>query len=69
MDNLTQTKETAIKELYDDLRSIITQQKSGRLDPTRAKAAWEVALTNRDTGVISEVMAEVIFKLTRNIRL
>ncbi|EHS0413365.1 hypothetical protein SJ414_000884 [Escherichia coli] len=65
MSNLSQTKETATKEIYADLLTIITQQKSGRLDPTRAKGAWKAALTGREVDLISEAMAEVIFRFTR----
>ena len=57
---------TQTKDLYSDLRFIIIQQQSGRLDTTRASKAWKEALTDQGIDVISEVMAEVIFKLTRD---
>ncbi|EHW3211754.1 hypothetical protein K3E65_001803 [Escherichia coli] len=57
---------TQTKDLYSNLRIIIMQQQSGRLAPTRASHACKMALTNQDVNVISEVLAEMIFKLTIN---
>ncbi|HFJ7110125.1 TPA: hypothetical protein ACGSCL_001782 [Escherichia coli] len=60
------TDSTQTKDLYSDLRFIIIQQQSGRMDPTRASKARKEALTDQGIDVISEVMAEVIFRLTRD---
>ena len=60
------TNSTQAKDLYSNLRIIIMQQQSGRLDPTRASNAWKMALTNQDVNVIGKVLAEMIFKLARN---
>ena len=60
------TDSTQTKDLYSDLRFIIIQQQSGRMYPTRASKAWKEALTDQGIDVISEVMAEVIFRLTRD---
>ncbi|HBC9720476.1 TPA: hypothetical protein KFO73_003775 [Escherichia coli] len=60
------TDSTQTKDLYSDLRFIIIQQQSGRLDPTRAREAWKTALTDQGIDVISDAIAEVIFRLTRS---
>lgn len=55
------TDSTQTKNLYSDLRFIIIQQQSGRLDPTRASKAWKEVLTDQGIDVVSAAMAEVIF--------
>ncbi|EOM9193626.1 hypothetical protein ACLZ37_000272 [Escherichia coli] len=60
------TDSTQTKDLYSDLRFIIIQQQSGRMDPTRESKAWKEALTDQGIDVISVVMAEVIFRLSRD---
>ncbi|EOB5181306.1 hypothetical protein ACIUTW_000584 [Escherichia coli] len=57
---------TQTKDLHNVLRFIIMQQQSGRMDPTRARKAWQVALTDQEVHVVSKVMAELIFKMTRD---
>ncbi|EMO0766707.1 hypothetical protein WCW48_002094 [Escherichia coli] len=60
------TDSTQTKDLYSLFRFIITQQQSGRLDPTRASEEWRQVFADYEANVIGYVMAEVIFRLTRS---
>lgn len=57
---------TKEKELYSLFRFIISHQQSGRLDPTRASEEWRQVFADYEADAIGRVMAEVIFKLTRD---
>ncbi|TJH96718.1 hypothetical protein C9141_09115 [Escherichia coli] len=53
------------RELHTLFRYIISCQKSGRLDPTRASKEWEQVFGDYEADQVGCVMAEVIFRLTK----
>lgn len=66
IEGVDMTDSTQTKDLYSLFRFIITQQQSGRLDPTRASEEWRQVFADYEANVIGCVMAEVIFRLTRD---